>query len=138
MNNNFHYAFKVTDIESTRNFYQDILLCKTGRETASWIDFDFFGHQLSAHVSADIPELDYCGLVDGVQVPIPHFGCILNETQFEQLRRNLESNKIRFLVQPQTRYTGEKGEQKTMFVLDHSNNPLEFKCYANPEEVFAV
>jgi extradiol dioxygenase family protein len=138
MRNNFHYAFKVKDIESTRHFYQAILGCKTGRETANWIDFDFFGHQLSAHVSAHIPALDYCGLVDGVQVPIPHFGCILAEAQFEQLRLNLENEQIRFLVKPQTRYAGEKGEQKTMFVLDHSDNPLEFKCYANPDEVFAM
>lgn len=138
MSNKFHYAFKVKDIESTRRFYHDILNCKVGRETTNWIDFDFFGHQLSAHVSKEILPLDYCGVVDGVKVPIPHFGCILNETQFEKLKVSLQSNQITFLVKPQIRYAGEKGEQQTMFVLDFSNNPLEFKCYTHQEEIFSL
>lgn len=132
----FHYAFKVRDIASTKRFYQEILGCKLGRETLHWVDFDFFGHQLSAHVTAHIAELDYCGLVDGVKVPIPHFGCILETDEFEKLRVNLKAHEVQFIVEPQTRYEGQKGEQKTMFILDFSNNPLEFKCFKNPEEVF--
>ena len=136
MMKSFHYAFKVKDISSTKRFYQEILGCKLGRETLHWVDFDFFGHQLSAHVSALIPELDYCGLVDGVKVPIPHFGCILETDEFEKLVTKLKANKVQFIIEPQTRYEGKKGEQKTLFILDFSNNPLEFKCFKNPEEVF--
>lgn len=136
--NNFHFAFKVKDIASTKHFYMNILGCRAGRETMSWVDFDFFGHQLSAHVSDNLPEPDYCGLVDAVKVPIPHFGCLLDQEQFLELAENMEKNGVHFLIKPQIRYKGKTGEQKIMFVLDFSNNPLEFKCYLNPEDVFAV
>ena len=136
MKNRFHYAFKVKDIPSTRQFYIDILRCKEGRSTDAWIDFDFFGHQLSAHISNQIPALDYCGKVDGISVPIPHFGCILTPSQFEAIRQNLEDNNIEFVIKPQTRYAGLPGEQKTMFVFDFSKNPIEFKSFTNEEEVF--
>lgn len=135
--NPFHFAFKVKDIASTRKFYVDILGCPEGRSTENWVDFDFFGHQLSAHVSKNINELDYCGLVDGVKVPIPHFGCILTMEQFENIKTNLEKEKISFIIQPQVRYKGQQAEQMTMFVLDHSGNPLEFKAFKNPDEVFS-
>jgi extradiol dioxygenase family protein len=134
--NYFHYAFKITDIESTHHFYHHILGCNIGRQTENWIDFDFFGHQLSAHVSKNIPELDYCGKVDNVLVPIPHFGCILSAEQFEEVKNNLIAHNIKFIVEPQIRYKGERGEQQTMFVLDFSNNPIEFKQYSNIEEMF--
>ncbi|MBK8556765.1 MAG: VOC family protein [Lewinellaceae bacterium] len=133
----FHYAFKVKDIASTRAFYADVLGCQTGRFTETWIDFDFFGHQLSAHISDNLPEADYCGLVDGVKVPIPHFGCVLSMTQFEDLEKRLSDAGVSFLVPPQTRYPGQAGEQRTMFVLDYSGNPLEFKAFVNPKEMFA-
>ncbi len=132
----FHFAFKVKDIESTYRFYHEILECKVGRQTEHWIDFDFFGHQLSAHVSDDLPALDYCGKVDGIQVPIPHFGCLLSEAEFAAVRKNLEKQEIDFIVAPQVRYRGEVGEQQTMFVLDFSNNPIEFKHYTREEEIF--
>lgn len=135
--NPFHYAFKVKDIASTRTFYTEILGCPEGRSTAQWIDFDFFGHQLSAHVSTNRPTLDYCGKVDGVSVPIPHFGCILSIEEFEQVQSRLQQHQIEFVVKPQTRYEGQKGEQRTMFVLDLSGNPIEFKAFRNREEVFA-
>jgi hypothetical protein len=134
--NYFHYAFKITDIESTYNFYHEILGCKVGRQTEHWIDFDFFGHQLSAHVSKNIPELDYCGKVDNVKVPIPHFGCILKAEEFDTVKNKLIAHNIKFIIEPQTRYKGERGEQQTMFVLDFSNNPIEFKHYTNIEEMF--
>jgi extradiol dioxygenase family protein len=132
----FHYAFKVKDIASTRKFYVDILGCKEGRSTESWIDFDFFDNQLSAHISNDFPELDYCGKVDGVNVPIPHFGCLLEKDTFESIQKKLESEKIKFIVKPQKRYEGKVGEQLTMFVFDFSGNPLEFKAFSNPNEIF--
>jgi extradiol dioxygenase family protein len=132
----FHYAFKVKDIASTRKFYVDILGCKEGRSTESWIDFDFFDNQLSAHISNDFPELDYCGKVDGVNVPIPHFGCLLEKEVFENIQKKLEAEKIKFIVKPQKRYEGKVGEQLTMFVFDFSGNPLEFKAFSNPNEIF--
>jgi hypothetical protein len=132
----FHYAFKVKDMASTRQFYVGILGCQEGRSTENWIDFDFFGHQLSAHISQDIPELDYCGKVDGVSVPIPHFGCILSMENFQNIQYKLAENGIDFIVNPQVRYEGKSGEQWTMSILDFSNNPIEFKAFKNPNEVF--
>lgn len=133
----FHLAFKIKNIESTRKFYVEILGCTEGRSTEKWIDFNFFGHQLSAHVSAVIPEPDYCGQVDGVKVPLPHFGCILSIEQFTTIREKFEKENIAFIIKPQTRYKGEPGEQLTMFVLDYSNNPIEFKAFKNPENIFS-
>jgi len=136
MESKFHLAFKVKDIESTKDFYQKIVGCKLGRETEHWIDFDFFGHQLSAHVSNNIPRLDYSGLVEDLKVPIPHFGCILNSEDFNNLKQKLQSNKVDFIVKPQRRYKGKKGEQQTMFVLDFSDNAIEFKSFTDSKEVF--
>lgn len=133
----FHYAFKVKDIDSTRKFYVDILGCKEGRSTESWIDFNFFNNQLSAHVSDIIPQLDYCGKVDGISVPIPHFGCLLDKNEFIKIQEKLEAEKIEFVVKPQTRYKGKVGEQMTMFVFDFSGNPLEFKSFSDNKEVFS-
>ena len=135
--NIFHLAFKVKDIAYTRKFYVDLLGCQEGRSTENWIDFDFYGHQLTGHVSDNIPPLDYCGKVDGINVPIPHFGCVLSISQFENLQQIFESNQIEFVVKPQTRYAGQVGEQRTMFVFDFSGNPLEFKAFTNEKEVFA-
>ena len=132
----FHYAFKLKDIESTRNFYVDILGCKEGRSTTTWIDFDFFDNRLSAHISDNFPELDYCGKVDGISVPIPHFGCLLDMDVFVRIQKKLESEKIDFVVEPQKRYQGKIGEQLTMFIFDFSGNPLEFKSFSNPDEIF--
>lgn len=134
----FHYAFKVTDIETTRKFYIDILGCEAGRSTNSWIDFNFFGHQLSAHLSDSLPELDYCGKVDGISVPIPHFGCLLEIDEFKRVQSRLEAENVHFLVAPQKRYEGKTGEQLTLFVLDFSGNPIEFKAFSNNDEIFAV
>jgi uncharacterized protein len=132
----FHYAFKIKDIESTRNFYINILGCIEGRSTEKWIDFDFFGSQLSAHISTNIPELDYCGVVDGASVPIPHFGCVITMPVFNAIQTKFEENNIDFVVKPQIRYAGLKGEQKTMFVLDYSGNPIEFKAFKDEDELF--
>ncbi len=134
----FHYAFKVKDIESTRKFYIDILGCAEGRSTDTWIDFNFFDNQLSAHVSEDLPNLDYCGNVDGVKVPIPHFGCLLSVEQFNTVQKKLETAGVEFIIKPQKRYKGKVGEQYTMFVFDLSGNPIEFKAFTNDEEIFLV
>lgn len=134
----FHFAFKVRDLPSTRKFYIDILGCEEGRSTDTWIDFNFFGNQLSAHVSSNFPELDYCGKVDGVQVPIPHFGCVLTIDEFKRIQQQLEAAGIEFLIKPQKRYEGKVGEQFTMFVFDFSGNPIEFKAFSNQDEIFLV
>lgn len=133
----FHYAFKVKDLASTRHFYIDLLGCEEGRSTDKWVDFDFFGHQLSAHCSKVIPDLDFSGKVDGVAVPMPHFGCILSVDEFNGIRKALKNAAVEFVIEPTLRYKGEKGEQWTMFVLDFSNNPIEFKAFTNPVEVFS-
>lgn len=136
MSNIFHYAFKVKDLASTRDFYIEILGCTEGRSTATWIDFDLYGNQLSAHVGVVEQKLDYCGNVDGVSVPIPHFGCLLTSAQFAELSERLEKENIKFIIEPQVRYEGKSGQQKTMFVLDYSGNPLEFKSFEDNSELF--
>ena len=134
----FHYAFKVKDLISTRKFYIDILGCKEGRSTETWIDFNFFGNQLSADLSDSFPELDFCGKVDGVSVPIPHFGCLLEIEDFKRIQQKLETSGIEFIVKPQKRYEGKIGEQLTMFVFDYSGNPIEFKAFSSNDEIFSV
>ena len=136
MDSKFHFAFKVKDIESTIKFYHTILECELGRQTKNWVDFNFFGHQLSAHVSDNIPELDYCGKVDNLKVPIPHFGAIIDNRTFNNINDLLNKHKIDFIIKPQKRYKSKKGAQQTMFILDFSNNPLEFKSYENNNDIF--
>ena len=132
----FHYAFKIKDIDSTRAFYVDLLGCLEGRSTETWIDFSFFGHQLSAHISDNIPDHDYCGKVDGVAVPIPHYGCLLSMDQFKDVQDRLTSSDVVFIIEPQIRYAGQASEQHTMFVLDYSGNPIEFKAFKNEDAIF--
>ena len=134
----FHYAFKVKDLVTTRKFYIEILGCAAGRSTENWLDFNFFGNQLSAHISEHIPNLDYCGKVDGIAVPIPHFGCLLEIDEFKRIQQKLEAENIEFVVKPQIRYEGKTGEQLTMFVFDFSGNPIEFKAFTNKDEVFSI
>lgn len=135
--NSFHYAFKVKDLTSTRKFYIDLLGCEEGRSTDTWVDFNFFGNQLSAHISTSFPDLDFCGKVDGINVPIPHFGCLLSKEDFIKIQQKFEIENIKFLIKPQERYKGQKGEQMTMFVFDFSGNPLEFKAFLKNDEIFS-
>lgn len=132
----FHYAFKVRDLDATRNFYCKILECREGRSTDTWLDFEFYGHQMSAHRSDDVPSLDYCGQVDGIAVPIPHFGCLVDRAQFDRVVHRLEEHGVDLLIKPQVRYAGLPGEQWTVFFLDPSGNPIEIKHFTNEEEVF--
>src|SRR5438105_4871691 len=129
----FHFSFLVKDIGSTRKFYLDILGCKEGRSTDTWVDFDFYGNQLSCHVNEKVPEPIYCGFVDQVVVPIPHFGCVIPWEEFNILAKKIEDNNIEFIIKPTVRYVGEPGEQATMFFMDYSGNSLEFKSYKNPD-----
>mgnify|MGYP000672259114 CR=1 FL=1 len=132
----FHYSFKMKDFDSTRTFYGEILGCEEGRSNDTWIDFDFFGHQVTAHLSDNYPPLDYCGLVDGVSVPIPHFGVLLSLEDYEKVRIALEARDYPFIVKPQIRYPGKKEQQHTLFILDPSGNPLEFKSYSGTDAEF--
>ncbi len=134
----FHFAFLVKDLASTRRFYGRLLGCHEGRSTTTWVDFDFFGNQISAHVSRSKPQSVPCGHVDQVVVPIPHFGAILEWKAFQRLAKRLKRAKIAFVVTPQVRYQGKPGEQATMFLRDPSGNPLEFKAFRDPDEVYAT
>jgi len=133
----FHLAFPVNDLEITRTFYVDILGAKVGREAERWIDFDFWGHQLSAHLVDTVADVA-SNTVDGEAVPARHFGVILSRANWRVLAARLQTLDTPFLIEPQTRFEGDVGEQSTMFLLDPSGNALEFKAYASDEQVFAV
>ena len=136
MNPSFHLAFPVRDIQSTREFYGGLLGCKIGRSTDTWIDFDFYGHQLSAHVKPLVLD-EATNDVDGNKVPIPHFGVILTWNQWHELAERLKSAEVHFLIEPHIRFKGEVGEQATMFFYDPSGNAIEFKSFQDMEQVFA-
>ena len=131
----FHLAFPVTDLEAARGFYSGILGCSTGRESDRWIDFDFFGHQLVAHLVA--PGWNVIDAVDGHAVPASHFGVIMEWEQYEQAVEMMKANGIEFVIEPYIRFEGREGEQATLFVRDPSNNHLEFKAFRNIEMLFA-
>jgi hypothetical protein len=133
----FHLAYTVNDLDSTRRFYGDLLGCQEGRSTESWVDFDFFGNQLSLHIGQTIKELESDSKVDNVEVPLPHFGCVLDWDLFHNLADKLKSAGIVFIIEPTIRFEGMPGEQATMFLEDYSQNALEFKSFRNPNEVFS-
>lgn len=130
----FHLAFPIENIEKTRRFYVDILGCKEGRSTERWIDFDFFGHQLSAHVSMEKSAAQ--SEVDGKPVPLRHFGAILERKEWEDLRVRIEQAHIPFVIQPHVRFQGKPGEQATLFIRDPSGNGLEFKSFTKEKDIF--
>lgn len=132
-----HVAIFVTDLDTTRRFYSETLGCTEGRSAETWIDFDFFGHQMSCHLGSP-PPADWCGKVDGIAVPMPHFGAILEWSTFDSLAERIRRDDHRFVIEPRMRYEGKAGEQQTMFLLDPSGNALEFKAYRRPAELFAV
>ena len=135
----FHLAYPVKDKEETRRFYRDIIGCTQGREADTWIDFDFFGHQLSFHVKPEsFDTTDATNLVDGKDVPVRHFGAILDWDNWHKLRDRLVAEKTNFVIEPYIRFKGETGEQATMFFLDPSGNALEFKSFKDPSQVFAT
>tara|TARA_Y100001949_G_scaffold174927_1_gene183480 strand:+ start:2760 stop:3176 length:417 start_codon:yes stop_codon:yes gene_type:complete len=135
--NPFHLAFPINDISETKSFYKKILGCKIGREDVKWVDFDFFGHQLSAHVKPDELKNTKKNAVDGKDVPVRHFGVILEWEAWHSLSEKLKENNISFIIEPYIRFEGEIGEQATMFFLDPSGNALEFKSFKDPEQIFA-
>ncbi|MDX1444024.1 MAG: VOC family protein [Gammaproteobacteria bacterium] len=133
----FHLAFPVTDIEATRRFYTQQLGCSVGREAERWIDFDFHGNQISAHL---VDELDEAArnAVDGKSVPTRHFGLIIEWDEWEALAERLRGAGVEFLIEPYVRFEGEPGEQGTFFVFDPSGNALEFKTFRDMDDIFAT
>jgi len=133
----FHYAFPVHDLAAARAFYGGILQCREGRSSEKWVDFDLYGHQIVAHLSEKSRGNYTTNPVDGHDVPIPHFGVILTMFQWEELANRLRKAKIRFMIEPYVRFKDQVGEQGTMFFLDPSGNALEFKAFADMNQVFA-
>ncbi|HEY1447784.1 MAG TPA: VOC family protein [Caulobacteraceae bacterium] len=132
----FHLAFPVRDIEEARAFYGGVLGCPEGRSAPDWVDFDFHGHQIVAHLAPDEVSTG-ASMVDGVAVPVRHFGVILEPGNWRALAARLTAAKVEFLIEPQTRFAGQAGEQSTLFVTDPSGNALEFKAFADDGQVFA-
>ena len=135
--NVFHLAYTVTDLDSARRFYGEFLGCQEGRSTDTWVDFNFFGNQLSLHVGEVVKRSKTTSKVDDISVPIPHFGCVLDWDKFHNLADKLKSAGIQFIIEPIIRFKGMPGEQATMFFEDYSGNSIEFKTYRNPSEIFS-
>jgi len=138
----FHLAFPVTDLDATRTFFCELLDCRVGRESEVWIDFDFFGHQITAHRVA--PQNGAAIIapagenpVDGKQVPIPHFGAVLPWEQWHAIADRLTRAGVVFVIVPHIRFPGQVGEQATMFFRDPSGNPIELKSFKDPSRLFA-
>jgi extradiol dioxygenase family protein len=133
----FHLAFPVHDLAAARRFYGALLGCPEGRSSPEWVDFDFYGHQIVAHLSA-AEGPGAVNPVDGENVPVRHFGVILTLPQWHQLTAKLKAAQVRFLIEPQVRFKGLPGEQATCFFLDPSGNAIEIKAFADDSMVFAT
>jgi uncharacterized protein len=134
----FHLAIPVSSLESARKFYCELLGCTEGRSSAEWVDFDLFGHQLVAHLDRTLtPRPLVHNAVDGHDVPIPHFGVVLEWNRWHQLAQRLRAAGLQFGIAPGLRFVGQVGEQATMFFQDPSGNALEFKAFRDPSQLFA-
>ncbi len=133
----FHLALPVDDLAHARAFYGGTLACAEGRSSDRWVDFDFFGHQLTVHLSTDDGTAERTNHVDGEQVPTRHFGVILSIADWETLSQRLQAAQVAFLIEPTVRFAGTTGEQRTMFFRDPSGNALEFKAFADDAQIFA-
>ena len=133
----FHLAFPVKDIAEARRFYGELLGCPEGRSAPNWVDFDFYGHQVVAHLAPEECGHRKTSAVDGHDVPVRHFGAILPMGEWEALAQKLTSAGIDFIIEPHVRFKGEVGEQATMFFLDPSGNALEFKAFRDLASLFA-
>jgi extradiol dioxygenase family protein len=134
----FHIAFPVDDLDAARLFYGTTLGCAEGRSSTEWIDYDLFGHQIVAHLKPESRNRNqHYNPVDGHEVPIPHFGVVLSMDQWQTLADRLRNAGISFIIEPYIRFKGEVGEQATMFFLDPAGNALEFKAFADINQLFA-
>ncbi|CUX82943.1 MAG: putative dioxygenase of extradiol dioxygenase family [Roseibaca calidilacus] len=132
----FHFAYHVTDLDQARAFYGGVLGCTEGRSTDTWVDFDFFGHQISLHLGTPFANAP-TGKVGDHMVPMPHFGLVLDVERFRALADRLGAAGVEFVIPPTLRFAGQPGEQWTMFFRDPSGNPIEVKGYASADQVFA-
>ncbi len=132
----FHLAFPSSDIQRTQDFYCELLGCTVGRSTDNWVDLDFFGHQLVFHDCGGETLPQFFNPVDKAQVPLPHFGVVLEPASFTALADRL-TGKVEFVIPPTVRFVGTPGEQQTMFFLDPDGNALEFKSFADDQYIFA-
>lgn len=132
----FHLAFPVINLTSVRDFYTSVLNCKVGRENERWIDFDFFGHQITAHLDETTSQEIGRNQVDNKAIPARHFGVILDWEDWDALVKRIKKHNIFFYVEPYTRFAGETGEQRTFFIQDPSENFLEFKCFKDKNLIF--
>ncbi|MBT9500698.1 MAG: VOC family protein [Burkholderiaceae bacterium] len=131
----FHLAFHVRDLDGARRFYGDLLGCQEGRSTATWVDFNFFGHQISLHLGEPFATTR-TGQVGGHLVPMPHLGVVLELPEWQALAERLQAAGTEFVMPPQARFEGQPGEQWTMFLLDPFGNPLEIKGFRSLATVF--
>jgi uncharacterized protein len=132
----FHLAFPVHDLAAARAFYGGLLGCPEGRSSEEWIDFDFFGHQIVAHLAPEAVARAAHNHVDGHDVPVPHFGAVLGMAEWEALAGRLRDAGVAFAMAPTVRFKGQPGEQATMFFRDPSGNALEIKAMADPANLF--
>lgn len=132
----FHLAIPVDDLAAARDFYGGLLGLPEGRSAETWIDWNLHGHQVVTHVAPGRPEAIH-NPVDGHDVPVPHFGLILDVGRFHALAGRLRAADTRFVIEPHVRFAGQPGEQWTMFLLDPAGNALEFKAFADDAQVFA-
>ncbi|MDR5761778.1 VOC family protein [Caballeronia sp. LZ035] len=133
----FHLAFPVHSLAAARAFYGDLLGCPEGRSSEAWVDFDFYGHQIVAHLAPEEIGHRSTSAVDGDAVPVRHFGVVLSIPQWEALADKLRAAQTRFIIEPHVRFKGEVGEQATMFFLDPSGNAVEIKAFADMSSLFA-
>ena len=133
----FHLAFPVRDLAEARAFYGDLLGCPEGRSSDQWVDFNFYGHQIVTHLAPDECASQQTNSVDGHNVPVRHFGAVLEMGVWEALAKKLQAANTRFVIEPYVRFKGEVGEQATMFFMDPSGNALEFKSFKNMGSLFA-
>jgi len=133
--NLFHLAIPVSDLDTANDFYINVLGCSKGRSSTKWMDFNFYGHQLVCHEVKKSVNKD-SNDVDGNNIPVPHFGIILEWNQFQKLSADLQSKNINFIIEPTIRFKGQVGEQAIMFLKDPSNNAIEFKSFRNNDEIF--
>lgn len=133
----FHLAFPVRDLAEARAFYGELLGCPEGRSSEEWVDFNFYGHQIVAHLSPSECGSAQTSNVDNQAVPVRHFGAVLEMSIWESLAKKLQDAGTKFVIEPYVRFKGEVGEQATMFFIDPSGNALEFKSFKNMDSLFA-
>ena len=132
----FHLAFPVNNLAETEKFFVDIIGCSIGRQSENWIDFDFFGHQISAHLNPKINNITPTNIVDNDNIPVRHFGLVVPWKEWHKLVGRFKAKKIQFQIKPHIRFKRSVGEQATLFILDPSGNAIEFKSFKDEEMLF--